>query len=172
MTDNSLTLESVRDILPRKKPLKRTILLQICIQYRRPCQGSGPNLINPGTRRWTTKVSQADKYCLQYHRVHSKENTHRTMESVLSKFNSHFAERDLDSITSDEILSFLNIVTDGTKQSTKRTRYSCLMSFSNLIKNTVYPKLGNACTTPMLRKLFQRAKFPPWTILEKKTVDC
>jgi len=93
------------------------------------------------------------------------------MEFVLWKFNSRFRERDLSSITPDEVLSFLNTVTEGTKQSTKRTRYSCLGSFFNLIKNTVEPKLENPCTTPMLRKLFQRAKLPPWTILEKETVD-
>jgi integrase/recombinase XerD len=93
------------------------------------------------------------------------------MEFVLSKFNSRFREKDLSSITPDEVLSFLNTVTEGTKQSTKRTRYSCLGSFFSLIKNTVEPKLENPCSTPMLRKLFQRAKLPPWTILEKETVD-
>lgn len=93
------------------------------------------------------------------------------MEFVLSRFNSRFRESDISSVTPDEVLSFLNTVTDGTKQSTKRTRYCCLGAFFNPIKNSVEPKLETSCSIPMLRKLFQRAKLPPWTILDKETVD-
>ena len=110
------------------------------------------------------KVSQAINYCLEYHRRNSKKNSIRPYEFVLSRFDSQFGDRQLGSITSDEILSFLNQVTEGTKQSTKRSRYSSLSSFFNFIKNTVDPKLPNPCSTPMLRKLFKPAKIAHWTI--------
>jgi integrase/recombinase XerD len=100
-----------------------------------------------------------------------KKNSIRPYEFVLSRLDSQFGDRELGSITSDEILSFLNQVTEGTKQSTKRSRYSCLVSFFNFIKNTVDPKLQNPCSTPMLRKLFKPAKIAHWTILEKEVVD-
>ncbi len=87
------------------------------------------------------------------------------------RFDSQFGDRELDSITSDEILSFLNQVTEGTKQATKRSRYSSLASFFNFIRSTVDPKLQNPCSTPMLRKLFKPAKITNWTILEKEVVD-
>jgi integrase len=93
------------------------------------------------------------------------------LEFVLSKFNSHFGDRDLGTITSDEILSFLTPLTEGGKQSTKRCRYSALSSFFNFIKHTVDPKLENPCSTPMLRKIFKPPKIVPWTILEKEVVD-
>jgi integrase len=93
------------------------------------------------------------------------------LEFVLSKFNSHFGDRDLSTITPDEILSFLTPLTEGNKQSTKRSRYSALSSFFNLIKNTLDPKLENPCSTPMLRKLFRPPRIVPWTILEKEVVD-
>ena len=93
------------------------------------------------------------------------------MEFVLSRFNSHFGDRDLSTITPDEILSFLTPLTEGNKQSTKRSRYSALSSFFNLIKNTLDPKLENPCSTPMLRKLFRPPRIVPWTILEKEVVD-
>ncbi len=110
------------------------------------------------------KVSQAVNYCLEYHRTNSKKNSIRPYEFVLFRFESQFGDRELDSITSDEILSFLNQVTEGTKQSTKRSRYSSLSSFFNFIKNTVDPKLPNPCSTPMLRKVFKPAKIAHWTI--------
>ena len=117
------------------------------------------------------EVSQAINYYLEYHRMNSKKNSIRPYEFVLSRFDSQFGDRELDSITSDEILSFLNQVTEGTKQATKRSRYSSLASFFNFIKNTVDPQLQNPCSTPMLRKLFKPAKITNWTILEKEVVD-
>ncbi|MDL1976056.1 MAG: site-specific integrase [Deltaproteobacteria bacterium] len=68
-----------------------------------------------------------------------KKNSIRPYEFVLFRFDSQFHDRELGSITSDEILSFLNQITEGTKQSTKRSRYSCLASFFNFIKNAVDP---------------------------------
>lgn len=68
-------------------------------------------------------------------------------------------------------MSFLNRVCEGTKQSTKRTRYSCLAAFFNLIKNTIDPKLQNPCNVPMIKKLFKWGRPRHWTILEKEVVD-
>jgi len=117
------------------------------------------------------KVSKAVTYCFEYHRTNSKKNSIRPYVFVLSRLDSQFGDRELGSITSDEILSFLNQITEGAKQSTKRSRYSCLASFFNFIKNAVDPKLQNPCSTPMLRKLFKPAKIAHWTILEKEVVD-
>jgi len=117
------------------------------------------------------KVSQPVNYCLEYHRTNSKKNSIRPYEFVVSRFDSQFGHRELDSITSDEILSFLNQITEGTKQATKRSRYSGLASFFNFIKNTADPKLQNPCSTPMLRKVFKPANIAHWTILEKEVVD-
>jgi hypothetical protein len=100
-----------------------------------------------------------------------KKNSIRPYEFVLSRFDSQFHDRELSSITPDEILSFLNQITEGTKQSTRRSRYSCLASFFNFIKNTVDRKLQNPCSASMLRKLFRPAKIAHWTILEKEVVD-
>ncbi|MCK4391004.1 MAG: phage integrase N-terminal SAM-like domain-containing protein [Desulfobacterales bacterium] len=93
-----------------------------------------------------------------------KKNSIRSYEFVLSRFESQFRERELDATTSDEILSFLNQVIEGTKQSTKRSRYSALSSFFNFVKNTTASNLENPCSTPMLRKLFKPAKITHWTI--------
>jgi integrase len=68
-------------------------------------------------------------------------------------------------------LGFLNQITEGKKQTTKRTRYSCLKAFFNLIRNTLDPTLQNPCNVPMLRKLFKWARNPWPSILEKEEVD-
>ena len=50
------------------------------------------------------QVSKAIKICLEYHKSHSRDNTLRAYQVVLSNFNREFGERDLQEITSDEIL--------------------------------------------------------------------
>jgi integrase/recombinase XerD len=116
-------------------------------------------------------ISKGVNYCLEYHKSNSKETTVRSCEFVLSRFERRFGDRELDSIRSDEVLSFLRECAEGTKQSTKRSRYASLSAFFNLVKNTINPDVQNPCSTPMLRKLFRPAKITHWTILEKEVVD-
>jgi hypothetical protein len=77
----------------------------------------------------------------------------------------------LESITSDEILSFLSKITDGTKQSTKKQRYSLLRAFFNFVIDTIDPLFRSPCDTPILKKTLKEEKFIPWEILEKDLVD-
>jgi integrase/recombinase XerD len=62
-------------------------------------------------------------------------------------------------------------VSDGTKQSTKKLRFTLLAAFFNFIKNSVDPDFRNPCDNPALRKLFKAGKPAPFKILEKELVD-
>ena len=62
-------------------------------------------------------------------------------------------------------------MTNGTKQNTKRNRYTTLSAFFNFIINTFDPQLDNPCETPMLKKMFKRAQIIQWNIFEKEVVD-
>ena len=95
----------------------------------------------------------------------------KNYEFVFTQFQDEFGERIIDSITSDEILSFLNKLTDGAKQTTKRNRYSSLKAFFNFLKNSIDPNFQNPCDTPILRKIFKDRKPPPWPIFEKELID-
>src|SRR6056300_519334 len=95
----------------------------------------------------------------------------KNYEFLFTRFDDAFGPRELESITPDEILSFLTKLTDGTKQSTKRNRYSCLKAFFNYIKNSIDPNFQNPCDTPILRKIFKDRKAPPWPIFEKELID-
>jgi integrase/recombinase XerD len=117
------------------------------------------------------RVSEAIKCFLDYHKINSRTNTIRNYELVLSRFCSQFSERAVESITGEEILTFLTQFTEGTKQSTKKLRYSLLSAFFNFIKSSVDPFFQNHCDTPILRKLFKEPKPTHWDILEKEVVD-
>ncbi len=66
------------------------------------------------------KVKQTVDYFINYHKAIFKKNTTRNQVFVLIRFLGEFGDRKLESITSDEILSFLNRLTKGQKQTTKR----------------------------------------------------
>ncbi len=117
------------------------------------------------------KISEASKLWLEYHKAHFKENSIRAYNSVLSKFLAEFGTKNLEMVTTDQALSFLNKITDGRKRQTERTRYSHLLAFFNFIKNHIDPEFRNPCDTPLIKKLFRARPSYHWDILEKETVD-
>ena len=117
------------------------------------------------------RVSEASRCFLDYHRINSKTNTVRNYEFVFTRFCNQFGDRELESLTNEEILTFLTQFTERTKQSTKRLRYSLLSAFFNFIKSSINPQLQNPCETPILKKLFKDPKPTHWKILEKEVVD-
>lgn len=89
------------------------------------------------------QVSAAAKLWLEYHKSHSKENSIRAYKLILSKFCDEFGAENLEDITTERVLSFLNRITEGRKRQTKRTRYSHLLAFFNFIKNNMEMRDGH-----------------------------
>jgi len=59
------------------------------------------------------KVSKAIHSYQKYHSVNSKKNTLRNYDFLFNRFSDEFSDRELESITPDEILSFLTRQWDG-----------------------------------------------------------
>ena len=100
-----------------------------------------------------------------------KKNTLRNYEFILDNFQNHFGDIDLSSITSEDILGFMSMISDGTKQNTKKLRFSLLSAFFNFVKNSLDHDSQNPCDNQGLRKLFRAAKLTQFKILEKDVVD-
>jgi integrase/recombinase XerD len=117
------------------------------------------------------QLSKAAKLWLEYHRCHSKENSIRAYKLVLPQLCEEFGTENLEEITTERVLSFLNRITECRKRQTKRTRYSHSLAFFNFIKNHIDTDFRNPCDTPMLKKLFRATPSYNWNIIEKETVD-
>jgi len=65
------------------------------------------------------KVTNAVDCFINYHKINSKKNTTHLFQGRYKAILVEFGGRELESITSDEILSFLNRLTKGNKQTTK-----------------------------------------------------
>ncbi len=117
------------------------------------------------------KVSQAATFWLNYHRANSSKNTIRAYEELLARFCHENGEKDLKELNSDEILDFLNGITEGKKPQTRKTRFSHLTSFFNFTKHNVDQSFQNPCDSPIMKKMFRAKALAAWDILEKEIVD-
>jgi hypothetical protein len=67
------------------------------------------------------EISQAIKMWESYQRGTLKPNTLRAYHTILTKLANEFAEQDCHDLSTDEVFSFLNNLTENTKQQTKRS---------------------------------------------------
>ena len=116
-------------------------------------------------------VQQASKIWLDYHRAHSKRNTVRAYEFTIEKFNQSFVNKNLNEVSTDDILRFMTRFAEGRKPQTKRIRFSHLTAFFNFLRNNVDGDIQNPCDSPMLRKMFKPKAIVHWDIIEKETID-
>ena len=117
------------------------------------------------------KVSRVIEICLDYHRNHSKPNTVRSYEAILTKFGLIFGDKDLEEVSSEDILTFLSKITDGRKQQTRRTRYAHLSAFFNFIITNIDERIQNPCANQLLKKLYKANTPVQWDSFEKETID-
>ena len=68
-------------------------------------------------------------------------------------------------------MAFMSTITVGTKQNTKKLRFTLLSAFFNYVKNSLDSDFQNPCDNPALRKLFRAVKPSQLKILEKDVVD-
>jgi len=117
------------------------------------------------------KVADAITYCINYHKINSRPNTQANYEYLLEKFGQGYRNRHIEAITTEEIIAFLATITEGRKQNTKRSRYTSLAAFFNLIINALQLEMSNPCLSPAVKNLFQKPKTSHWTIFDKDTID-
>ncbi len=116
------------------------------------------------------EISSAIEFCLQYHKINSRPNTIKNYEFLFGKFEKFYSSREVQSITTEEVIAFLAGLSEGRKQNTKRNRYTTLSAFFNLMINTLLPEMENPCLSPAAKSLFTKPKTYQWTIFDKDTI--
>lgn len=92
-----------------------------------------------------------------------KKNTVRAYRWIIDKFCADFGEEDLAGLSSEKILQFFNIVTNGCKPQTKRVRFSHLVGiylrphdFYAVMRQQMHPEpaflfVGDIWYVPLIR---------------------
>jgi len=78
-----------------------------------------------------------------------KKNTIKTCDFVHRRFTGRFGQRDLASISQEEVLEFLLAMTQDHRQATKRNRYSVLASFCTMQRLGISTVLTGFSLFPM-----------------------
>jgi integrase/recombinase XerD len=116
-------------------------------------------------------TSTALKIFRDYQRSNLKPSTVIDYRYLLDTFEELFGERDLESISSEEIFQFLEILTENNSKATKRHRYSQLKAFFNFIIMNYEPDLRNPVDTPLMMKTFRLPKPTQREIIAKELID-
>jgi hypothetical protein len=95
----------------------------------------------------------------------------RAYRAIIELFIQEFGDGPVEQVTPEQILTYLNRLTEGNKPNTKRIRYSQFASFFNFVRNNIDPELRNPCDRPMIHKLYRERVPLRWKIIEKETID-
>jgi len=117
------------------------------------------------------KVSVALEIFRDYQRSNLKHRTALGYRYVLTNFEEFFGERDLSSVSGEDIYHFLEMVTERNCKSSKRHRYSQLKAFFNFIITNYLVDYRNPLDTPLMRKTFRKAKAKPRKTIPKEIID-
>lgn len=116
-------------------------------------------------------TSMALKIFRDYQKSNLKPTTTIGYRYLIENFEEFFGEKDLSSISSEEIFQFLEILTETCSQTTKRHRYAQIKAFFNFIIMNYEVDLRNPVDTPMMKKTFRFPKVRQREIISKELID-
>ena len=116
-------------------------------------------------------VQRAVELFGEHQKVAVRANTMRSYRRLLEHLQTTFSDREVDSLSPDEMARFLEGCTEGLSKSTRHLRYAQLKAFFNYIIEVSGLNIKNPCTAAMLLKAFRNASHKPRKILDKETVD-
>lgn len=116
-------------------------------------------------------ITTALKIFRDYQKSNLKRNTVIGYRYLLDNFEELFGDRDLKSISSEDLFHFFEIITENNSKSTKRNRYSQLKAFFNFIIMNYELNLKNPLNSPVMRKTYRLPKPTQREIIAKGLID-
>jgi hypothetical protein len=105
------------------------------------------------------QVSLAAAIWLEYHRSHSRENTLKAYQASSGSFLGEFADRQVGEISTEDILSFLNRVTEGKSPKPDESFRTCPRPRGTSARSPM-PKQSGGLTTSILQSGKGEARKP------------
>ncbi len=117
------------------------------------------------------KIAGAVNVFLNHQKIILKERSMQSYEYILRQFLIQYSYRQVDSIHSQEIYSFLEEQTKGMAKATRRLRYTQIKTLFNFIIDKYDLNIKNPCTSSTLSKAFRTPPQMARKILDKEAMD-
>ena len=117
------------------------------------------------------KVSKAISLYREYQLATHKTGTIRGYNYVLNLLEKLYANNDVETLTTSDISSFLEFLTNGYSQGTKHLRFTQTKAFFNFIIEKADLNIKNPCDTPILNKMYRGTKRETGDIVDKEKID-
>ncbi len=116
-------------------------------------------------------VDQAvDSYEL-YLRTNKAKTTVSSFGYSLRHFKEFYSGSDIWEVTLQEIVEFLDLLTDGLKPATKASRKAQISGLYTHVIDNYFPGMQNPCSTPLIRKLFKVPRIVSPNTYDKEVIE-
>jgi integrase len=116
-------------------------------------------------------IQEAIELFKNHQNVTVRKSTIRSYGKFLERFEERFAQREVVSISADDIGKFLEECAEPLNRSTRHLRYAQLKAFFNYIFEASDLNIKNPCNAGVLFKTFKNVYQGQRKILDKETVD-
>jgi hypothetical protein len=117
------------------------------------------------------QISQVIQSHREYLKSFAKETSAQSYEHLYRNLLSDFPGREIQTITAEEAFNFLNRLTEGKQQATKRLRYQQLKAIINFSINSLDITMKQVCSSQMLKTAFRAPKKVRRELPDKETID-
>lgn len=117
------------------------------------------------------QLSQAIASHRQYLKSFAKATSQAAYSHLYNLMLERFPNREIESLTSEEIFNFLNSITEGRAQATKRLRFQQTKALFNHCIQNLEMTMRNPCGTPMLSQTFRAPKRIQRQLPDKDTIN-
>lgn len=119
----------------------------------------------------TVTVDKSVDIYMRYHKQNSRPNSIRAFGYTLEKFKDLFSGMDITKIPESDVLTFLEMITDGLSQGTKSHRAGHLSAMFNFVADTFDLDFRNPCSRGIIKKLYKPPRHTPPELLDKEIID-
>jgi integrase/recombinase XerD len=116
-------------------------------------------------------ITEAINLVKNHHLSSLKQSTNTGYALFYKHLETHFRDKSVESITSDQIGQFLESFTLGVGKATRHLRYAQAKAFFNFIINECGLDIKNPCAQSILAKQYKNPKPAARKILDKELVD-
>lgn len=117
------------------------------------------------------EIREAIRVLTNHQRANLKQRSIYSYNYVLERFGKKFGDRQVESMSSDEVSQFLEDLTGGLSKATRRLRYAQLKTFFNFTIDKFDLNLKNPCSSLTLARTFKTPPQKTRKVLEKEIVD-